>query len=237
MIFTVLFMSLSFSFSYDLESKVEAEKYYEEKMKELLSPLGEGTFIPTVNVEFDNTESISRENRIIPDSKVEMKLDSRYLSEEQKPTFGGIPGTDSQIAQRLPLLRRYIHGTSKVEERKKVEYAYSREMKLVRKKRGIKKISASVILEKRHSDKEDKVRELMWNALGLDGARGDSISVSSIRFSGNLTNVAFVVKDMPVFSEPPDEEKAKGLALSAYIIIALAICIIWLIVLVRRKLV
>ena len=167
-----------------LDIKKEMELYLKEKVERILQEMvGQDKYTVAVNVDLSHCDTIAKILKVDPNSRVRTKGDSYKICEDERPPFGGLPGTYSNISERLPLLRRAMRGSTRREERVKAEYEYTRTMEIIRDRAGeVTRLTVAVAIDESVGDRQQAVENVVCEVVGLDGKRGDSITVEVFKF-------------------------------------------------------
>lgn len=196
-----------------MKYKKDFEKFYEEKISNMLSPVvgGSDRVVAKVTVEFDFSKKETTSESFDPNSVVRSEQTSEEKREGFKqPEIGGVPGAVSNIGPVQGIesgnpTEKYSKSTgttnyeiSKTVSNVKGEYAV------------IKRITAAVVVDGKYTPDEqkggelkytpldnaelEKINALVKQAVGFDQKRGDEISVSNFRFNTGLTGKPTGVK-------------------------------------------
>ena len=165
--------SLAGASSTQMEHRLQVQRNLERRIEEMLQPLfGPGRVIAKVNADMDFSQKTIRRELYDPEkTAVRSEQRSEEAQQGQANLEAGAPDTnfrgdeEQQIVSNVGDLRRLtvaviIDGTYQ-----KVDGAWS--------------------FIPRTAEELAQVRQLVSNAVGLDSARGDSLEVSSIPFSGS----------------------------------------------------
>lgn len=184
--------------STQLEYKLQLEQTLERRIDQMLAPLfGHGQVIAKVNTELDFSRRTIRKELYDPDSAVvrsEQKSDESNLG--QSNLEAGVPEPQFQ--------GNGLGGRGMVQESSRssstTNFEINREEQQIVMPLGeLQRLSVAVIVDgtyepatdgpghvfvPRNAEELQRIEQLVRNAIGFDGARGDSVEVSSISFGG-----------------------------------------------------
>ncbi|SDB12267.1 flagellar M-ring protein FliF [Desulfonatronum thiosulfatophilum] len=184
--------------STQLEYKLQLEQTLERRIDQMLIPLfGHGQVIAKVNTDLDFSHRTIRKEMFDPDSAVvrsEQKSDE--ASSGQSHLDGGVPEPQFRGEGFAG------HGTLQESTRSSstINFEIDREEQQIIMPMGqLQRLSVAVIVDgiyeaapdgsghvfiPRSAEELQRIEQLVRNAIGYDGARGDSVEVSSISFGG-----------------------------------------------------
>lgn len=184
--------------STQLEYKLQLEQNLERRIDQMLIPLfGHGQVLAKVNTDLDFSQRTIRKEMYDPDSAVvrsEQKSDE--TSSGQSNLNGGVPEPEFQ--------GNGFAGQGTLQESTRssstINFEIDREEQQIIMPIGqLQRLSVAVIVDgtyepgpdgqghvfvPRSAEELQRIEQLVQNAIGYDGARGDSVEVSSISFGG-----------------------------------------------------
>ena len=198
-----------------LEYKKGIEHQLEDKAQRTLNKvLGPNQAEVTVNADINYEESVTRTTSVDPEQRIKTSENVIEISDQRKPPFGGIPGTDSQLSERLPLLRNALSAENRTETRKNTEYQSTKSTQIEKTLPGeIERLTIALAIssvqpffapEDGHQYKEkvynkgelvewvtreqteiEGIGNLVKDAVGFDAARGDTFTIEKLPFYNN----------------------------------------------------
>ncbi len=185
----------------ELKYKSLVEKQYAQRINNLLTPiLGKGKFVSSVDVELDLSKV--KKTSVVYDPNSVVVSEENEESTSTSPSSGGVPGVISNVGNNT----KTVQSQSKSSKSKSVTNYDVGKTETVTSEPliKIKKISVAVVVDgiyKPIKDKKGKIakykyepqnaqtvqmiKDAVMKAIGYSKARGDQISVSSMKFSGN----------------------------------------------------
>ena len=189
----------------EITYKKRMEKALEDKIVSILAPVigGKNKVVAKVNLDIDFSQVKSKSTIYSPDNVVrsEQVLEESRIGYKPKEV-GGVPGAVSNIGP--------VQGAKSNEIKDKynksqtiTNYEISTTIKNVKEPLAkIKRITAAVVVDghyKKDKDGKEKfvplskleltnIENLVKNTIGYDPKRGDSVSVSSFQFTGNIAS-------------------------------------------------
>jgi flagellar M-ring protein FliF len=198
-----------------LEYKREVERQLEDKAQNALNEmLGPNQAKVTINADINYDETVRKTTFVDPEERVKDVEDVVEIEDQRKPPFGGVPGTDSQIAERLPLLRSTLASEKRVETRKRTKYDSTKRQQIDKTMPGeIKRLSVALAVSDKmplfaprdnyeHEEKTfakgvfvdwvarpqsdvTRIGNLVKETVGFNEARGDSFKPELVSFFSN----------------------------------------------------
>ncbi|GGY84933.1 flagellar M-ring protein [Cellvibrio zantedeschiae] len=159
--------------TYSAETNTLEQKYTNSISKLLSSYFDHTAYSVTVDVKFDKKKKVTVEENYVPDSRTGKGYLLKSRQSEKK--------SDVDEAQ----------GTGQNQNLKEEEFAYSKERsEIVYPVGSIEKISAAVVIQGELAKSEkDALQDLIFNSIGMDAARGDTISIiAASRNSKHVTS-------------------------------------------------
>lgn len=202
-----------------LEMQRSIETEYERRIEEMLTPVvGFGKVRAKVTAEIDPARVNTTEETFDPDKAVARtitKMDESTTG--SKPNPMGIPGSRSNLPgaeaqnQSMPMSTN-----SNEKNTSNANYAIPRKIQVVDKPSGsIKRLTVAVVVDGLYSkpnggtaetfsprpeEELRRIQDLVANAVGFDGERRDSITVSSMPFNANDVKVDADQEQVPSVS-------------------------------------
>ncbi len=185
----------------ELKYKSIVEKEYSQRIKNLLTPiLGKGKFVESVDVELDLSKV--KKTSIVYDPNSVVVSEENEESTSTAPASGGVPGVISNVGNNT----KTVQSQSKSSKSKSITNYDVGKTETVTKEPliKIKKISVAVVVDGIYQPIKNKkgkitrykyqpqnpqtmqlIKDAVMKAIGYNKARGDQVSVSSIKFSNN----------------------------------------------------
>jgi len=189
----------------EITYKKRMEKALEDKIVAILAPVigGKNKVVAKVNLDIDFSQVKSKSTIYSPDNVVrsEQVLEESRIGYKPKEV-GGVPGAVSNIGP--------VQGTKSNEVKDKynksqttTNYEISTTVKDIKEPLAkIKRITAAVVVDGHYKEDKDgkekfvplskleltNIENLVKNTIGYDPKRGDSVSVSSFQFTGNIAS-------------------------------------------------
>jgi flagellar M-ring protein FliF len=182
-----------------LDFKEATERQLEQKAQQRLDEiLGPNQAKVVVNAEIDFNEEVRRKTDIDIENSVKERETKREVQTSRTPPAGGVPGVDSNIDERLPLLKRYTSGESRREIQKETQWAIPKTQSIEKTLPGeVKRLSVALSVS-------EKKLWMIAPAEGyeFDGKKyrlGEQIWVT--RGQPEVTRLENLVKEMVGFNE------------------------------------
>jgi flagellar M-ring protein FliF len=203
------------------------ERLMTQRLLSTLSPVvGADRLRASVNVEYDPTTAEESEEKYDPAVSATLNIQRSDDESGTKPSVGGVPGTTSNVPQKLPNVPVAAGATDGGNETHKTESATYGVNKLTRHTIApagrIKRITAALLVDdaitrkpekngkwtevpvKRSAQELQQIQMLAQNAIGIDASRGDVLTVQNLSFAASPS-----VDDAPL---PFIDRARKGLA-------------------------
>jgi flagellar biosynthesis/type III secretory pathway M-ring protein FliF/YscJ len=168
----------------------------------------------TINADINYDETVRKTTSVDPDQRVKDVEEVVEIEDQRKPPFGGVPGTDSQITERLPLLRSTLTSEKRVETRKRTKYDSTKRQQIDKTMPGeVKRLCIALAISDKmplfaprdsyeHEEKKfakgvfvdwvarpqgevTRIENLVKEAVGFNEARGDSFKTEPLPFFSN----------------------------------------------------
>lgn len=183
-----------------LEYQTELEKRLEEKAQGSLNRvLGPNQAKVVVNAELYMEETIRRSRIVDPENRVKEEEQITEIEDRRGAPggLGGLPGTDTNVSERLPLLRQALGTEDRKETRKTIKYRLNETMQIDKILPGeIKRLAVSLtISEKLQLYAEDDIE-----VKGQAYKRGEFIGWQARKVT-DLQRIEDSVKNMVGFNE------------------------------------
>jgi len=185
----------------ELKYKSIVEKEYSQRIKNLLTPiLGKGKFVASVDVELDLSRV--KKTSVVYDPNSVVVSEENEESTSTSPSSGGIPGVISNVGNNT----KTTQSQAKSSKSKSItNYDVGKTETVTNEPLiKIKKISVAVVVDGIYQPVKDKkgkiikykyqpqnaqtielIKDAVMKAIGYNKARGDEVSVSSMKFSSN----------------------------------------------------
>jgi len=185
----------------ELKYKSVVEKEYSQRIKNLLTPiLGKGKFVASVDVELDLSRV--KKTSVVYDPNSVVVSEENEESTSTSPSSGGIPGVISNVGNNT----KTTQSQAKSSKSKSItNYDVGKTETVTNEPLiKIKKISVAVVVDGIYQPVKDKkgkiikykyqpqnaqtielIKDAVMKAIGYNKARGDEVSVSSMKFSSN----------------------------------------------------
>jgi len=198
-----------------LEYKEGVERQLEDKAQRKLNKvLGPNQAEVTVNADISYEESVKRTTFVDPKERVKTSENVIEIEDLRKPPFGGIPGTDSQLSERLPLLRTALTAEDRSEKRKSTEYESTKSTQIEKTLPGeVERLTIALAISsvkqgfaakdsenykrgeftgwvERDASEIAQIENLVKEAVGFNEARGDTMTTQMLPFYSNRYAVA-----------------------------------------------
>lgn len=150
--------------SYGVETNALEQKYTNSISKLLSSYFDHTAYSVTVDVKFDKKKKVTVEENYLPDARTGKGYLLKSRQSEKKSDVDAIQGAGQN--QNL----------------REEEFAYSKERsEIVYPVGSVEKISAAVVIQRELAKSEkDALQDLIFNSIGMDSARGDTISIIAV---------------------------------------------------------
>jgi flagellar M-ring protein FliF len=191
----------------EITYKKRMEKALEDKITSILAPIvgGKNKVVAKVNLDIDFSQVKSKSTIYSPDNVVrsEQTLEESRIGYKPKEV-GGVPGAVSNIGPVQGMKSQQIKDKYTKSETT-TNYEISTTVKDVKEPLAkIKRITAAVVVDGHYKITKDGKKEfvplselelknienLVKNTIGFNSKRGDSVSVSSFQFSGEMATSA-----------------------------------------------
>ena len=181
------------------------ERQMTQRLVATLSPVvGADHLRASVNVEFDPSTQEETQEKYDPAVSVPLQIQRSDEESGSKAGVGGVPGTTSNVPQKLPNVPPPVGVDSNAETSKTESATYGVNRTTLRSSLPagrIKRITAALLVDdavtrkqekngkwsdvrvKRNSQELQQIQVLAQNAIGLDTARGDVITVQNLSFA------------------------------------------------------
>ncbi len=186
----------------ELKYKSIVEKEYSQRIKNLLTPiLGKGKFVASVDVELDLSKV--KKTSVVYDPNSVVVSEENEESTSTSPSNGGIPGVISNVGNNTKATAQSQAKSSKSKSVTNYDVGKTETVTnepLIK----IKKISVAVVVDGIYQPIKNKkgkiiqykyqpqstqtiqlIKDAVMKAIGYNKARGDEVSVSSMKFSAN----------------------------------------------------
>ncbi len=186
----------------ELKYKSVVEKEYSQRIKNLLTPiLGKGKFVASVDVELDLSKV--KKTSVVYDPNSVVVSEENEESTSTSPSNGGIPGVISNVGNNTKTTTQSQAKSSKSKSVTNYDVGKTETVTnepLIK----IKKISVAVVVDGIYQPIKNKkgkitkykyqpqstqtiqlIKDAVMKAIGYNKARGDEVSVSSMKFSAN----------------------------------------------------
>ena len=186
----------------ELKYKSIVEKEYSQRIKNLLTPiLGKGKFVASVDVELDLSKV--KKTSVVYDPNSVVVSEENEESTSTSPSNGGIPGVVSNVGNNTKTTTQSQAKSSKSKSVTNYDVGKTETVTnepLIK----IKKISVAVVVDGIYQPVKNKkgkiikykyepqsaqtiqlIKDAVMKAIGYNKARGDEVSVSSMKFSAN----------------------------------------------------
>lgn len=184
-----------------LEMQRNIESEYEKRIEEILTPVvGLGKVRAKVTAEVDPSRINTTEESYDPDKAVvksSIKNDETFAGSRPNPV--GVPGSRSNLPGTEPNNPGVPVATNSTEKNmQNTQYAIPRKIQIVDKPSGsIKRLTVAVVVDgtyaaapsgkgeiysPRGEEELNRIKDLVANAVGIDGERRDSVTVNSMPF-------------------------------------------------------
>ena len=189
--------SLAGASSTQMEHRLQVQRNLERRIEEMLQPLfGPGRVIAKVNADMDFSQKTIRRELYDPEkTAVRSEQRSEEAQQGQANLEAGAPDTNF----RGDGITGSVSNQNGSRETRTTNYEINKEeQQIVSNVGDLRRLTVAVIIDgtyqkvdgawsfiPRTAEELAQVRQLVSNAVGLDSARGDSLEVSSIPFSGS----------------------------------------------------
>jgi flagellar M-ring protein FliF len=202
--------------SQQLEYQAELEKRLEEKAQSSLNRvLGPSQAKVVVNAELYMEETIRRSRIVDPENRVKEEEQITEIEARRGAPggLGGLPGTDTNISERLPLLRHALGNEDRKETRKTIKYKLNETMQIDKILPGeVKRLAVALTISEKmqlyaNEDMEEngkeykrgefigwtkrketdvqRIEDLVKNMVGYNEERGDTFTTQMLPFYDN----------------------------------------------------
>jgi len=181
------------------------ERLMTQKLISTLGPVVGAEHLRTsVNIEYDPTTSEESEEKFDPSVSATLQIQRSDDESGSKPSVGGVPGTTSNVPQKLPNVPTASlaeDGNNEVHKTESATYGVNKTTRhLVTPSGRIKRITAAILVDdavtrklekngkwsetpiKRSAQELQQLQSLAQDAIGIDAARGDVITVQNLSF-------------------------------------------------------
>jgi flagellar M-ring protein FliF len=181
------------------------ERQMTQRLVATLSPVvGADHLRASVNVEFDPSTQEETQERYDPAVSVPLQIQRSDEESGSKAGVGGVPGTTSNVPQKLPNVPPSVGIDSNAETSKTESATYGVNKVTLRSSQPagrVKRITAALLVDdavihkqekngkwsdtrvKRNAQELQQIQTLAQNAIGIDTARGDVITVQNLSFA------------------------------------------------------
>ncbi len=195
-----------------LEHRIKVEAIYRSRIISLVSPLvGAGNVTAQVNIDIDFTKSEITEERVDPEGNA-LRSEQKSLDLTAEETARGVPGATTNRAPTQAEISSQQNagnepGEFKTRSSNEVRnYEVSRKVETtLRPTNKINRIQASVLVREKESINPESglleaialtpeqianIEQLVINAIGIDAARGDQLTVESAAFVSSIEGIS-----------------------------------------------